>query len=177
MTTHSVDDAADTDIEELAEVAAATFPLACPPTSPPGEITAFIAANLSRQRFADYLADPSRTVLTAREHGRIVGYAILVDGIGDDADVARSVTIRPAVELSKIYVLADSHGSGVSAGLLAAAIDRAGAAAARCIWLGVNQENIRAQRFYAKHGFTIAGTKTFKMGTNTEHDFVMVRGV
>ncbi|EHB50247.1 GCN5-related N-acetyltransferase [Mycolicibacterium rhodesiae JS60] len=171
----AIGDAAATDLDELADVAAATFPLACPPTSPPGEIAAFIAANLSRGRFADYLADPSRTVLTARDGGQLVGYAILIDGLGQDADVARAVTMQPAVELSKIYVLSDSHGSGASAALMAAAVDRAAIAGACCLWLGVNQKNERAQRFYAKHGFTIAGTKTFPMGTHTEHDYVLVR--
>lgn len=163
------------DVEELAELAAATFPLACPPSTPPGEIETFIATQFSSQRFADYLADPARTVLAARTNGRIVGYAILVDGVGDDTDVASAVTIRPAVELSKIYVLADNHGSGTAAALMTTAVDRAIAAAAGCLWLGVNQKNERAQRFYIKQGFTTAGTKTFRVGAHTEHDFVMVR--
>ncbi|TDO17393.1 N-acetyltransferase family protein [Mycolicibacterium sp. BK556] len=166
---------AHTDVDELAELAAATFPLACPPSVPPDDVAAFIAANLSRARFADYLADPSRTVLAARDGGRIVGYAILVDGIGQDPDVAHAVTVRPAVELSKIYVLAASHGSGASAALMATAVERATAAGARCLWLGVNQKNERAQRFYAKHAFTVAGTKTFPMGAHIEQDFILVR--
>lgn len=168
-------DATDADVDELADLAAATFPLACPPTSPPEDIAAFVAAQLSRERFADYLADPSRTVLAARERGRMVGYAILIDGVGADPDVTQAVTMRPAVELSKIYVRADSHGSGVATALLDTALDRAATAGARCVWLGVNQKNQRAQRFYAKHGFAVVGTKTFPMGTHVEHDYVMVR--
>lgn len=171
----SVTVAADPDLDELAKVAAATFPLACPPTSPPEDVAAFIAANLSRRRFADYLGDPARTVLTAREDGRILGYAILVRGVGGDADVARAVTTRPAVELSKIYVLPDRHGTGVSATLMNAAVRCAAETGAQCLWLGVNQKNARAQRFYRKNGFSVAGTKTFQLGTHTEHDFVMVR--
>ncbi len=167
--------AVEADVDELAELAAATFPLACPPTSPPDDIATFIATQLSPRRFADYLTDPSRTVLTARQQGRIVGYAMLIDGVGTDADVAQAVTLRPAVELSKLYVLADRHGSGVAAALMAAALGRAAAAGARCVWLGVNQRNRRAQRFYGKHGFTVAGTKTFPMGTHIEADYVMVR--
>ena len=45
------------------------------------------------------------------------------------------------------------------------------------MWLGVNQNNQRAQRFYAKHGFTVNGTKTFRLGTGIENDYVMVRPV
>ena len=171
----SVTAAADADLDELAEVAAATFPLACPPTSPPEDVAAFIAAHLTRRRFADYLADPSRVVLAARDDDRILGYAILVRGVGDDPDVALAVTTRPAVELSKMYVLADLHGAGVSAALMDVAVRSAAETGARCVWLGVNQKNLRAQRFYSKHGFQVAGARTFRLGAHTEHDFVMVR--
>lgn len=171
----SVNVAATPDLDELAEVAAATFPLACPPGSPPDDVAAFIDANLSRRRFADYLADPARTVLTVRDDGRILGYAILVRGEGGNPDVARAVTTRPAMELSKVYVVADQHGTGVSTTLMSAAVQCAAVAGARCLWLGVNQENVRAQRFYRKNGFEVVGTKTFQLGTHTEHDFVMVR--
>jgi len=68
------------DAEELAAVAARTFPLACPPSSTPQNIAVFIDANLSPARFSEYLADPDRVVLTAHRDGRIVGYAMLIRG-------------------------------------------------------------------------------------------------
>ncbi|WP_431240674.1 GNAT family N-acetyltransferase [Mycolicibacterium aichiense] len=170
-----ITEAGQPDAVELAELAAATFPLACPPTSPPADITAFIAAHLSRGRFTEYVADPARTVLAARAGGRMVGYAMLIDGVGADPDVAQAITLQPAVELSKLYVLADSHGSGIAARLMDATVNRAADAGARCVWLGVNQSNSRAQRFYAKHGFTVVGAKTFPMGTHIEQDYVMMR--
>ena len=43
------------------------------------------------------------------------------------------------------------------------------------MWLGVNQENQRAQRFYAKSDFRVSGTKTFRLGDSVENDYVMVR--
>ena len=89
---------------------------------------------------------------------------MLIRGVPDDADVQRAVPLRPAVELSKMYVLPDVHGAGVSAALMVAALDAPRALDAACVWLGVNQENQRAQRFYAKHGFTVSGTKTFRLG-------------
>jgi ribosomal protein S18 acetylase RimI-like enzyme len=73
-----------------------------------------------------------------------------------------------------MYVLPDSHGAGVSAALMSAALSRAKELDAQCVWLGVNQNNQRAQRFYTKHGFSINGTKTFRLGTGLENDYVMV---
>jgi ribosomal protein S18 acetylase RimI-like enzyme len=167
--------AVEADLSELAAVAAATFPLACPPSSTPENIAAFIEENLSQTRFGDYLADPDRVVLAAREDGRIVGYVMLIRGVPDDDDVQRAVTLRPAVELSKMYVLPGSHGAGVSAALMTSALQHAVGLDAKCVWLGVNQLNQRAQRFYGKQGFIINGTKTFRLGATIENDYVMVR--
>jgi GNAT superfamily N-acetyltransferase len=162
-------------VDELAAVAAQTFSLACPPSVPADSVAAFIGANLSPARFAQYLADPHRAVLTARRDDRIVGYAMLVRGAGGDADVQRAVDLRPAAELSKMYVLAEQHGTGVSAALMTRALDTAGHWGARSVWLGVNQKNARAQRFYAKNGFRVTGTRTFQVGARREDDYVMVR--
>ena len=163
------------DIEEIADVAARTFPLACPPSSTPENIAKFIDANLSAQRFAEYLADPDRVVLTAADDGRIIGYAIFIRGVGADSGVQRAVTLRPAAELSKIYVLPDNHGTGVSDALLTAGLVHATQSELASVWLGVNQQNHRAQRFYAKHNFRTCGTRTFRVGDQIENDFVMVR--
>jgi ribosomal protein S18 acetylase RimI-like enzyme len=165
----------EADLAELADVAARTFPLACPPSATPENIAAFIDENLSHARFLDYLGDPDRAVLIARDDSRIVGYVMLIRGVPDDDDVQQAVTLRPAVELSKMYVLPDRHGAGVSAALMTAALTQAGDLVAKSVWLGVNQLNERAQRFYAKHGFSINGTKTFRLGASVENDYVMVR--
>jgi ribosomal protein S18 acetylase RimI-like enzyme len=164
-----------TDIPELVAVAARTFPLACPPSVTPENIDKFIDENLSAERFDGYLVDPDRIVLAARAGGRILGYAMLIRGVIDDADVQKAVTVRPATELSKLYVLPDSHGGGASNALMHAALDRAAELDAKAVWLGVNQKNQRAQRFYTKHQFRIAGTKTFQVGDALENDYVMVR--
>ena len=163
------------DAEELATVAARTFPLACPPSTPPENIASFIDTNLSATRFAQYLADPQRAILTAQRDGRIVGYAMLIRGVDDDTDVQRAVEIRPAAELSKLYLLPDYHGAGVATALMERTLATAAEWGARCVWLGVNQENQRAQRFYIKSGFKINGTRTFQVGTRRENDYVMVR--
>jgi ribosomal protein S18 acetylase RimI-like enzyme len=167
--------ATEAELTELADVAAQTFPLACPPTVTADNIAAFVAANLSARRFACYLDDPDRAVFVAKRDGRILGYAMLIRGVPDDPDVQRAVTVRPAVELSKIYVLPAVHGGAVAAALMDAAVGYARDQRAECVWLGVNQENQRAQRFYGKHGFTVSGTKSFQLGAGVEHDYVMTR--
>jgi ribosomal protein S18 acetylase RimI-like enzyme len=174
--TVAVSRATAADTAELAAVAARTFPLACPPTTTADDIADFVATHLSEARFAEYVADPDRTVLVGRVDAAIVGYVMLVGASLDTAadDVRHAVTTRPATELSKCYVLPQAHGTGAAAALVTAALDAAAAQGAAAVWLGVNQENARAQRFYGKHGFTVAGTKTFHLGAAVENDYVMV---
>lgn len=158
------------DATELAGVAAATFPLACPESVSATDISAFVAATLSAECFRGYLTDPGRLVLTATASGHIVGYAMLV--VADPADSADS-----EVELSKIYLLPGHHRSGVAAELLTAGIDWAAERGARAVWLGVNRGNLRAQRFYRKHGFAVSGTRTFRLGASVQDDLVMRRAI
>jgi ribosomal protein S18 acetylase RimI-like enzyme len=158
----SVTPAVGGDAADLAAVAAVTFPLACPDTVAAEYIAVFIAANLTAERFGEYLVDPDRVVLAARNQGRLVGYCLLVRG-------------PDSVELSKMYVLPEHHGTGAAAALMQSAIASASDTGAATIWLGVNQNNARAQRFYGKHGFEITGTRTFQLGSHTESDFVMTR--
>ena len=162
------------DAAALAAVAAATFPLACPPHTRPEAIAAFIAENLSETSFAGYLADPNRALFLADVDGAAVGYTMVVFGEPVDPDVAAAVTDRPTAELSKVYVREGFHGGGLAAQLVAASVESARDRGAVSVWLGVNQENARANRFYEKQGFALVGTKRFLVGNRYEDDFVRV---
>jgi diamine N-acetyltransferase len=75
----------------LHEVAADTFPLACPPDADTDSIRSFIAENLSEAAFAAYLADEAREVFVAEVDAGVAGYAMVVHDYPTDADVVASV--------------------------------------------------------------------------------------
>jgi tRNA (guanine37-N1)-methyltransferase len=165
------------DDSALAALAALPFPLACPPGSTRADQEQFVAAHLSAERFAQYVADPGRTVLVADDGGELLGYTMLVAGEPSDDEVRAALRVRPTVELSKCYVHPDHHGAGVSRALMAASLDAGRAAGAAGMWLGVNQLNARAQAFYARSGFERVGVKHFLVGTRVEDDFVYERAL
>ena len=171
--------AVPTDAAGLARLAALTFPLACTPQTPEAEKAAFIAAHLGEASFRDYLADPTHTVLVAvdEESGDPVGYTMLVEGEPGDPDVAAVLRLRPTVELSKMYVDPARHGTGTADRLMTAALDAARGTGAAGAWLGVSEENARANGFYARHGFEQVGRKLFHLGDRWEHDFVRERAL
>ncbi|WP_309712577.1 N-acetyltransferase [Pseudolysinimonas sp.] len=160
-----------------------TFPLACPPHTTDEAKAAHIAAHLTGERFDAYLADPARDLYLAEvdpstgsgRRGEAVGYTMLVAGDPTDPDVAAALTTWPTAELSKCYVLPGHHGAGIASGLMAATLEAARGRGAAAVWLGVNEENERAQAFYRKHGFVVVGRKRFLVGKAYEDDFVMER--
>ena len=165
------------DAGRLAALAAVTFPLACPPSTSAEDIAAHLANTLSEGHFQGYLADPDVTVLVIDAEGTLRGYSLLVNRPAQDPDVASALTLAPSVELSKCYVHPEHHGLGAAAELMQASLQAAGAAGGAGVWLGVNSQNARAIRFYEKSGFRKVGTKSFRLGTTMEHDFVLERAL
>lgn len=162
----------------LAALAAATFPLACPPTVDPADIAAFAATELSADRLTAHLAASDTTVLLARSGDEEpLGYALLFHRPPADPAIARQVPYSPGVEVSKFYLLPAAHGTGAATAMMNAVLAVARGRGAAGVWLGVNQENVRAQRFYAKVGFSPIGTKTFRLGERTHDDFILGRAV
>ncbi|QOD04021.1 N-acetyltransferase [Pseudarthrobacter sp. BIM B-2242] len=175
--THTIRKATTDDAGALADLAAVTFPLACPPSSSPEDVATHLANTLSEDHFRGYLTDPDTLILVLDVEGALRGYSLLVNRQAQDPDVAEALTLRPSIELSKCYVHPEHHGLGAAAELMHASLEAATAAGAAGIWLGVNSQNARAVRFYEKSGFRKVGSKSFRLGTTVEHDFVMERAV
>lgn len=150
------------DAQDLHDVAARTFPLACPPSVSAQEAHAFVIEHLSAAQFRTWARARGTILLVAELAEVVVGYT-LVHLAGERAD------------LNKFYVLPEHHGGGVSGALMTATLTHAAKAGARSIWLGVNQLNERAQRFYRRHGFDITGVRTFTVGADEHDDYVMER--
>ncbi|MGR0161624.1 GNAT family N-acetyltransferase [Paenarthrobacter nitroguajacolicus] len=161
------------DAGKLAELAAVTFPLACPPGSSPADIQAHLENTLSEANFVDYLADANITILVLDDDGQLNGYTLLVAKPASDPDVASVLSALPSTELSKCYVHPDHHGQGAASRLMQASLAHSADKGAAGVWLGVNSENAKAIRFYEKSGFQRVGTKSFTLGSTVEHDFVM----
>ena len=161
------------DAAALADLAAATFPLACPPGSSPEDIRLHLKRTLSEDNFTEYLADSKIAILVIEEGGRLDGYTLLVDRQSTDPDVLRALGEQRSVELSKCYVHPEHHGLGAASTLMRASLDWAAKQGAASVWLGVNSQNAKAIRFYEKSGFARVGTKSFTLGDSVESDFIL----
>lgn len=171
--TETIRTATSNDAGKLAELAAVTFPLACPPGSSPEDIQAHLERTLSEASFAEYLVDANITILVLDDAGQLNGYTMLIARPTSDPDVASVLSALPSTELSKCYVHPEHHGQGAATRLMKASLADAADKGAAGVWLGVNSQNAKAIRFYEKNGFERVGTKSFQLGNTVEHDFVM----
>jgi putative acetyltransferase len=88
-----------------------------------------------------------------RWHNELVPRARIVVAEADD-EMVGFVTVDPVtLELDQIVVVRQAWGSGVALALLA----EAKRISPRGLDLYVNKDNLRAVRFYEKHGFSISG--------------------
>ncbi|WP_165217994.1 tRNA (guanosine(37)-N1)-methyltransferase TrmD [Schaalia sp. ZJ1691] len=167
--------------DALADLAARTFPLACPESLPREAIDAFIAEELSPQAFASMLASPhSHRILVAQIDGQLVGYTLAL--LGEPESVPAGIAKMRGVGtggayLSKCYVDAQWQGSGIAGALIERAAEDAASLGARFLVLGTNEANARAQKFYKRHGFRKVGRRTFDVGGVVNRDVVLVRNL
>ena len=154
------------DAEALALVAAATFLETYHALIGMADILAHVAERCSPTTFAQGIDDPEAAVFCAmvEETGVPLGFAVLTP-----PDFPIPLT-PDDIELRRIYTLAAAQGQGVGPALLAAALAEARARAKRRMLLGTHPENSRAQRFYEREGFTLAGRRRFRIGNRVFDD-------
>jgi diamine N-acetyltransferase len=164
---------------------------ACAPADAPS--LALVGQATFLETYADVLPVSDILAHCAQEHGLAYyrnrvgkpGYSFwIAESEPGDAPVGYSMLSPPDlpvalgpndVELKRIYLLHRFHGSGVGAGLMAAAVESARQAGARRLLLGVYGQNVRALAFYARQGFVEAGVRKFRVGANEYDDVVLAR--
>jgi ribosomal protein S18 acetylase RimI-like enzyme len=157
----------------LAELGARTFSETFAPDNSDEDMAAYLADAFSPRQQAAELADPRAMFLIAEagETNKVtVGYAMIRSG-----DVPREVTGDKPIELVRLYVTGESIGSGVGAALMQACIDEAKQQGYKTLWLGVWENNFRAQGFYLKWNFHQVGTHVFQLGDDPQTDILMQR--
>lgn len=129
---------------------------------------AFIAQSFAPEIQATEIADPNTRHRLAERDGALIGFAKL-----GAYKLPAAIAERCARELHRLYVVEDAKGTGVADVLMRWAIDQAVADGAEALYLGVYQDNHRAQRFYARYGFAHFGAYFFEVGAARDPEFIL----
>lgn len=153
-------------------LASATFPLACPPATPAEDVQAYIDQELTVEKFRTRLESDRRTLFIGEIDGTPAGYAMVSHHLVLTPEVAALLKHSPTAELSKLYLLAGRHGSGLADLLMEAAIADARDRGAKSLWLGADPGNSRANSLYDRYDFVRQGIKKFQVGSRWEDDVI-----
>ena len=153
-------------------LASATFPLACPPGTPAEDVQAYIDQELTVEKFRARLESDRRTLFIGEIDGTPAGYAMVSHHALLNPELAALLTHSPTAELSKLYLLAGRHGSGLADRLMEAAIADARDRGAQSLWLGADPGNSRANSLYDRYAFVRRGIKKFQVGSRWEDDVI-----
>ena len=159
-----------TDAAMLAELAARTFYDAFADTNTPQNMKAYMSKAFTVEQLTVELGDPLAKTLIAEVEGVAAGYAKLLPGA-----VPAGITDQNSIELVRLYVDKNFHGSGVGNDLMQACLDEARSLGHRSIYLGVWEHNHRAQSFYFRWNFRVVGSHLFQMGDDPQMDWLMER--
>jgi ribosomal protein S18 acetylase RimI-like enzyme len=158
------------DAAALASFAEHVFRDAFGPHNRAEDMDAYCSTAFSVEEQQRQLADRDHETVLAIACGELAGYAQLHAGPPPPC-----VTGPHPLELKRLYVDRRWHGRGVAQALMTHAMTVAQQRGAQTFYLSVWQYNHRAIAFYAKHGFVQVGSAPFVLGTDVQHDPVMMR--
>jgi len=159
------------DADALSAVGARTFVDTFGHLYPPEDLQAFLVDSHTPAAYARYLADPAYGLWVLEDDASGVhGYALAgpVQLPHPDATPADG-------ELKRLYVDKNLHNGGWGGRLFAEALAWLEREGPRTLWISVWSENHGAQRFYARHGFGLAGEYEFPVGRQRDREFMFRR--
>ena len=162
------------DAEAIASLGARTFASSFGWSLPAPDLTAYLATSYSPSAIAKDIVDPNIDVIVAcRDDGSdtVIGFVQLTQG-----------SIEPCVadaegpiELQRLYVDEKCHGGGIGRALESEVERIAREKGFKTMWLGVWEENYKAQKAYDKFGFGKVGEHDFVMGTCVQTDWILAK--
>ncbi|ODQ69389.1 hypothetical protein LIPSTDRAFT_7040 [Lipomyces starkeyi NRRL Y-11557] len=160
------------DVASVAELGAHVFSITFGHSVSPQQLQAYLSESYSIPATAKDVADPMKDmIVVTSQDGAIVGFALLTRGTSEPC-IAH---LESTIELQRIYVHPTYHGNGVGKILAKKLEDIAKEQGFKYIWLGVWEENYKAQKVYERLGYRVVGDHGFTIGEVVQTDHIMVK--
>lgn len=164
----NIRDARTADIPALAALSAATFTENFEALYTKDNLAEFLVSHHSEDYYARAHSDPSVRLLIAEQSNALIGYA----KIGPNT-LPCNPALPCAAELSRLYILSSHTGQAVGHDLMTETFRHTRGQGYTDIVLSVFSENLGAQRFYNRYGFSKIGNYKFQVGDHYDHDWIL----
>ena len=158
------------DVPSIAALGAKVFSTTFGYSMPTSDLETYLETAYSPSSVATDLSNPSVDIIVAvNKQDSVVGFAQLTQGT---TEPCLEGSEKP-IELQRLYVSPEYHGAGVGRKLVDRVEGMAGEMGFVTLWLGVWEENLKAQMVYAKFGFERVGSHDFRMGECVQTDWIL----
>jgi ribosomal protein S18 acetylase RimI-like enzyme len=163
-----------TDAQSIISIAIPVFTETFAHTCSKEDMDLYISSHFTQDHILAELNNPNKRFMLAMQGDVCCGFSQLTSGTNEPC--LEGVEGKK-VELQRIYVGMEYHGSGLARLLMEAAVTVALGEGYEMMWLGVYQENKRAKRFYEKLGFERVGEHDFWLGSDKQTDDIYLRAI
>jgi diamine N-acetyltransferase len=155
-------------VPELCQLSRDTFIVAFAHLNKPEDLKKYLDKAFSAAQLVTEVTNPESIWYFAKHGSQTVGYLKL--NLGAAQNELKDVH---AMELERIYIIADQQGRGLGHKLLDKAVQEAREARAEFLWLGVWEHNLRARKLYRDYGFIEFSSHEFLLGSDVQTDILM----
>lgn len=167
---YQITHATEADISAVAAFAAEVFAEYFGHLYRPENLALHIAATCSPDYFRKTLAS-GETLLLLKSDDRLIGYAKL----GHVTLPLPKPPAAGALEIHRVYIDQDFRDQGLGKLLVMHLLGLPQVQVAPAVYLGVWEENVRAQALYAQYGFKPIGHYLYKVGDQSDREMIMWR--
>lgn len=156
------------EIQQLQKIGRKTFYETFSGDNSEENMKVYLDAKFAIDKLTEELTNPDSSFYFANIDNKILGYLKV-----NFAEAQTELKDKEGLEIERIYVLQEFHGLKVGQLLYNKAVQIAKDSDLKYIWLGVWEENLRAQNFYKKNGFTVFDEHIFVLGDQKQTDLLM----
>jgi len=158
------------DAETLSRIAVRTFTETFGHMYPDEDLQDFLHSNYAVAECLRLLDNQAHAVWLLEDDGEAVGHAL-----AGPCSLPHPDATPEDGELKRLYVLSKARNGGWGGRLFEKALAWLERNGPRTIWISVWSQNLGAQRFYARWGFSKAGEYEFPVGRVRDHEFIFRR--
>lgn len=156
------------DMMSLQKIGRQTFDETFSEVNSEENMTKYLEERFSADRLIWELNNTDSEFYFAVSGNKVIGYLKVNSGVAQT-----ELQDDKALEIERIYVLKEYYGKGAGQLLYEKALEIARHKKAGYIWLGVWENNLRAQKFYKKNGFVEFDNHIFVLGESSQTDIMM----
>jgi ribosomal protein S18 acetylase RimI-like enzyme len=160
------------DVEKLVAISRETFYYTFAAENTVSDMQLFLDESFSREMLLLELLDNKNNFYGIYVGNLIAGYCKMRGNIPPV-----DITVLPAIEIERLYVLPEYRGKKIGAIMMKHCINTAIQRGYRSIWLGVWEHNTKAINFYERWGFEPFGSHIFMVGQDAQTDIYMKKAI